>query len=71
MNVLVVVTPLVVTLDTAADLLGCSRSTLDAVIRRGDLPTVAIGKTSGTTGSRKVRMADLDAYAANLSTLTP
>ncbi|WP_045877110.1 helix-turn-helix domain-containing protein [Pseudofrankia sp. DC12] len=51
---------LLLTVEEAADVLGLGRTTTYALIRTGALKSVRIGR------ARRVRVTDLDAYAAQL-----
>lgn len=56
----------VVTKTGAAELLSCSVSTVDRLIRAGDLTTVQLGP-----GCTRIRVADINAYLAALPAQRP
>jgi excisionase family DNA binding protein len=53
--------PMALTTDQVAQLLGLSRSTVTAMIGRGELPSVKVG------GSRRVLRRDLETYLASIA----
>ena len=55
------VSPLAITYDDAAELLGIGRSSLKRLIAAGRIATVSIG------GAVRIRTADLEAYVAKLT----
>lgn len=58
-------TKLLLTVEEAADRLGVGRTLMYALIRTGEVESVQIGRL------RRVRPADLEAYAAHLSATLP
>jgi excisionase family DNA binding protein len=58
-------TKLLLTVEEAADRLGVGRTLMYALIRTGEVESVQIGRL------RRVRPADLEAYAARLAATLP
>jgi excisionase family DNA binding protein len=52
--------PLLLSTPAAAELLGCSASTVKRLMADGSLPTVVVG------GTRRIRRSDLEAYVEHL-----
>ncbi len=61
MTVVPTLPKLLLTVEEAAELLGLGRTTTYALIKSGALKSVLIGR------ARRIRVTDLDAYAAQLT----
>ncbi len=59
--------PALLTQSEAARELGVSLSTVQRLIRRGDLPTVALDTGKAKAATKRVRRSDLAAYVRGLA----